>query len=328
MRLVTVLAACGTIALASLWRPAPVLAEHEPEEAMDAAAGADLSTSRARLAGAVSTARKLKLTDDASRRARADLLRQAGDLRREAAHSRGTAAPADLLARMAATSDELDALGASEGMAMSAAPTEEPAEGGGLVKPDLPLVDVNAFHDIASDAIAAQGGLTTDERRRVRELVQEGEDAVARVKSIGDRDHLARQEQLDRVAAAARELQELQRAGESDRRVGRPLVRAKHAASGWLDVGQEENGFEVIRVRFVEPGSAHVTVRNTGDDSRPLFVELEFTDMTGAITGDAAYETGRLEDVRPGEVREVLALVRREHPRFWDVTQDYTIHVE
>src|SRR5688572_29416770 len=110
MRLVPVLAACCTLAFTSFVRPAPVSGQHEPAEATDEAAPADLSATHARLASAVTTARKLKLSYEDAQRSRSDLLRTAAKLRREAAHARGTTPPPDLLARMAATIDDLAAL--------------------------------------------------------------------------------------------------------------------------------------------------------------------------------------------------------------------------
>jgi hypothetical protein len=324
---VVLVAACGPLRAA----------DAQPADSSAASgASANVPAARTRLDAAVASSRRLRLRG-AAHEERGSLVEQAGALRREAALSKGKLPPADLAARMDATSEQLEALATrvedDEPSAPAAPAPAQPASdesiaAGGLLKPDVPILDVNAFHDVAEDALSVLGGLSPAERRRVREVIQEGEEGIARVKTIGDSDHVARESELRHVNGLTRELQELHQAGMSDRRVGIPFVEARSAASGWTTVDQAENGFEVVRVRFVRPGSAHVTVRNATGAKKPLFVELEFTDMTGAPTGSAAYQTAALEEVAPDEVREVLVPIAPTHERFWDVTEGFTVHVE
>jgi hypothetical protein len=96
----------------------------------------------------------------------------------------------------------------------------------------------------------------------------------------------------------------------------------------WTDVDHVENGFEAMRTRFLPPGSAHVTVKNLTDEARHLFVELEFFTAAGDRTGEGVFETARLEELRPGEVREVLVPVRPTHPQFWEATKGFTIYLD
>lgn len=260
------------------------------------------------------------------------------------ARARGTTPPPDSSVRRELASAQLEAMAPPEPVASSGESSHprgrEPRErmapmrhapegsGGGLIKPDLPVIDVNAYRDVVEDALSVLDRLSEEERAEVRELNREGDDAIRRIKDIGDSDHVGRARELDVLRGVTAQLQELHRAGVSDRRVGRPFVPANLSSTGWSEVNLGQDGLEALRVRFVRPGSAHVTLVNASSEARPAFVEVELTDAAGGVTGSGAWESSPLEDLVPGEKREVLVQIVSEHRFMWERTRAFTLHLE
>lgn len=193
---------------------------------------------------------------------------------------------------------------------------------------DSPYVEVLKFRDAAASATEVSEGLSEDENQHVRALVQEGEDTIALLKETKEKDHVATEEHLRKLGSLRQELDQLFQRGMSARGKGFPFVKLQRSGQQqWTDVSHAENGFSALRTRFIEPQSAYVTVRNDSEDLRPLFVELSFYDAVGGETGSGVLETQRLEEMRPGEVREILVPILPTHPQFWEVTRGYTVHL-
>lgn len=189
-------------------------------------------------------------------------------------------------------------------------------------------MEVVKFRDVAEDLERSFGGLNDAEREEVKDLIQAGDDEVAFIKEVRESDHQERDAAVRRLIAIRTELAEWLWRSAENRRQGHAFIAQDRTHHMWLNLDHQENGFEALRARFVRPQSAYVTVRNATDEARPLFVELEFFDVAGEATGDGAYETAPLEEIRPGEVREVLVPIFPTHPRFWDATTDYRVYLD
>jgi hypothetical protein len=185
--------------------------------------------------------------------------------------------------------------------------------------------EVVKFHDVVEDVRQVLGTVSVAEGARVDELEQQGEDTVAAIKVVRERDHEQRAELVRKLMAIRSELQDIHDGALTDRTKGFAFVPLRRSGQLWTDVSYTENGFSALRTRFIEPGSAYVTVRNDGDEMRPAFVEIEFYDATGDRTGGGTYETAELEELRPGEVREVLVPIAPERAGFWDATRGYSL---
>jgi len=191
-----------------------------------------------------------------------------------------------------------------------------------------PFKEVRQFHDVAQDVETRYGGLSSSEREQAKALIQQGEDLVAGVKSVKERDHVEREELLRKLVSVREELAMLAGEARVQRSPGYAFVPTHRVRAPWTQIDHRENGFDAVRVRFLPPQSAYVTLENESDERRPVFVELEFHDAAGAPTGSGNYETAPLEEMAPGEVREVLVPIFPTHPRFWQETQTFTVYLD
>src|SRR5204863_3825536 len=112
---------------------------------------------------------------------------------------------------------------------------------------------------------------------------------AATIESNPHEDHVARAERAAELAGVTQELHDIHVTALSDRRVGIPFVDAKTTPTGWTNVGLEQGPFHVLRTRFLKPGSSYITVRNASDTPRPFAISVDFTDVSGQPTGNAAF---------------------------------------
>lgn len=191
-----------------------------------------------------------------------------------------------------------------------------------------PYMEVIKYRDVAEDTWRGRDTLTAEERERARELIVQGDELVLDIKAVRESDHEAREERVSHLMQIRQELQALDRLDQEPRTRGYPFLSLRRARVPWTPLEHAENGFRALRTRFIEPGSAYVTVENATDEMRHLFVEMEFFTEAGDRTGHGVFETAELQELLPGEVREVLVPVYRDHPRFWQVTRSFTIYLD
>jgi hypothetical protein len=191
-----------------------------------------------------------------------------------------------------------------------------------------PIAVLTRFTDLAQDALAVKGRLSAVENARAAELIAEGNRAVHEVRQVAQRKHEEREAGVTRLYEIGTELRDISNLGLTNRRQGIPMVEANRMQAGWTTVGVTTGSFEVLRTRFIKPGSAYVTLRNASDAARACSVGLEFTDIVGDATGSGGAATGPNEDFRPGEVREMLVQIAPGVDRFWAVTTDFSISVQ
>lgn len=353
--LLLALLACSAMA------PRVSRAEDAAASAPTPSVSADLGAAKKSLGQAMDRARKTRFTMSAEDRGRRrDLLAEARRLHGEASAAGEGSDKAALVAKMDAVRDELDEFAARGDDSGAAAPqpyekppremrrkgrhadgSAEASSAEGMAGPaavegpeppaekDLsPYVARRAFRDVAEDALSAQAGMTEDERVHARELIAQGEGVIGQLEKVSSHDHVARDEHLRELADLRDQLRDMQWAAQRNRTKGMPFVPARRTSTGWTQVDYAKDGLEALRVAFVEPGSARLTLRNATDEVRPLLVQMQFFDGTGEPTGDASWQSAALEELKPGEVREVLVLLHATHPRFWAVTRGYTVELE
>jgi hypothetical protein len=191
-----------------------------------------------------------------------------------------------------------------------------------------PFQEVLELHDVVEDLEARYDRLTWSERAHAKEMIQQGEDIVAAIKAVRESDHVTRQDLVRKLIGVREELAALAGDARTRRTSGYAFVPTHRTRAPWTQVDHRENGFTAVRVRFLPPQSAYVTVQNDSEESRPLFLELEFHDAAGAPTGSGLYETAPLEELRAGEIREVLVPIFPTHPRFWEETRTFTAYLD
>ena len=309
----------------------------------------DMTVARSRMNASAEKVRRtnVRLTDELKTQRR-ELLAEAQGLHDEAK----SLSPSDeggaarLSQEMDATRDQLDALLATMGEAATgAAPSagtsadgaqmessgpaaipepipEEPA------KPAPPNVQVARYRDIARQAVDIRERLTPTEYGRVRELILSGDVVAADIEANPHEDHVARAAAVADLAGITEELHDIHVLGLTDRRKGIPFVEARSTAAGWTQVGLVQGPFAILRARFLKPGSAYVTVRNTSDVAHPFAVSLDFVDVSGQPTGNASFASQPDANLRAGEVREVLLGIAPSVERFWGLTTDFTVSVQ
>lgn len=308
-------------------------ADSEVKEASTSQAE-DLGAARARLDAAVTRVRNARVMDAEARTRRTELLGRAHDLRVEAATSmRKGNARADLASSMdALTAELIEMADASVGAAEA-----ESGVGLGASAPlprtsDLPqphaATTVLRFHAIAGDVMTVFPRLSDSERDDARQLVQSGEDVIAMVKDLRRADHEAHAAHMRSLDEIADKLQALYQTGLMDRGKGRPFVPAWRTPDGYLLADAAHDDLRALRVAFVMPGTAWVTLENDSDQRREWFVEVELYDRFGEATGAATRRSRPLEELKPHEVRKVELQIVPTHPRFWDVTAGWSIYLE
>jgi hypothetical protein len=191
-----------------------------------------------------------------------------------------------------------------------------------------PVVAITTYNDVRGDALDVKSRLSATENARVAELIAEGDRVVHEIRQTAQRKHVDRADKVARLREIQGELHDIYETGITSRRKGIPMVRADLAAGNWTTVGQTQGPFTVMRTRFLRPGSAYVTVRNDGDAPRAFGIDLSFSDVVGDPTGEASWTSRDREELRAGEVREVLVQIQPSVNRFWDVTTDYTVTVQ
>jgi hypothetical protein len=189
-------------------------------------------------------------------------------------------------------------------------------------------MEVIKFQDVAEDAERARDAMSAQDVARTSEIIRRGEDLVGEIKGIRESDHAGRDIRIAEMIDIRTELTDLAFATTQSKVKGYPFVALRRSGKQWTDVHHAENGFTAVRTRFLEPGSAYVTVENVSDELRHLFIELEFFSEGGDRTGEGVFETNSLEELRPGEIREVLIPIYRSHPQFWEVTRGFTIYLD
>ena len=309
----------------------------------------DMTLARSRMNASAEKVRRsdARLTDD-QKAQRRDLLAEARGLHDDSkSMSPGDDARATSLAQeMDATRDELDAFLAavSSPSATDAAAAGPPADGATMessgpaatfepipeepAKPATPGATVARYRDIARDVVAIRARLLRVENDRVRELIGKGDLIAKAIEMNPHEDHVAREAAMLDLTAVTDELHDMHLLGLSDRREGIPFLDARQTASGWTNVGIVQGPFAILRVRFLKPGSAYVTLRNASDAARPFAVSLAFTDVAGQPTGSAAFASQSDANLRVGEVREVLLGIAPSLERFWDLTTDFSVSVQ
>lgn len=324
--------------------PAVVIAE-------DTASHEDLVVARTRMDAAAEAARKGRYAlNDEEKRLRRELVQKAQKLHDQAnaLGETGGARTASLVRKMDVLRGELEDFSVraeAAGPAPGAVPTYETAEPS--MEPEAvadeesslpeaepgpadmqPIAVLTRFTDLAQDALDVKGRLSAVESARAAELIAEGDRLVHEVRQMAQRKHEEREVAVTRLYEIGTELRDINLLGVTDRRRGIPMVQARSVQVGWTSVGATRGAFEVLRARFIKPGSAYFTLRNASDAARACSVGLDFTDIVGDATGAGVYETGPNEDFRPGEVREVLVQIAPSVDRFWDVTTDFSIDVQ
>lgn len=190
-----------------------------------------------------------------------------------------------------------------------------------------PFQQVLAFHDVAEDALRVPG-LNDRERREIRMIIQQGEDIIREIRAVRESDHVVRGELVEDLIALRESLEGYVAASKIDRAPGYAFIPAHRVPQAWTSIGHTENGLTALRTRFLKPSTAYVTLRNDSPERRPVFIELEFYDAGGDLTGDGVFETAPLAELRPGEVREVLVPIFVEHSRFWNATESFAIYLD
>ena len=294
----------------------------------------ELGAAKARLDAAATRVRNARVMDADARTRRASLLGRAHDLRVEAATSmRKGNARADLVSSMDALTEELTEMADASVSAAEA----EPGVGLGASAPesltsDIPephaATTVLRFHDVAGDVMTVFPRLSDTERDDARQLVQSGEDLIAMVKDLRRADHEAHSAHLRSLDEITAKLQALYQTGLMDRGKGQPFVPAWRTPDGYLLADSAHDDLHALRVAFVKPGTAWVTLENTSDQRREWFVEIQFYDRFGEATGAATRRSRPLEELNPHEVRKVEVQLVPTHPRFWDVTAGWSIYLE
>ena len=314
--------------------------------AADTVSREDFIVSRTRLDAEADHLRRGRwvLTDD-TRRERRELSEEAQRVHDDAKTVGETDAAG--MTRLTGTMDELRAriedfmeraeTATEGGRGRKAEPLEAPAaEPAAMPEPppppdpaDMrPIVVITRYNDLLQDALWVSDGLSATERDRVDALREEGDGLSRQLRKTAQRKHEEREASVERLYEIGTELRGIYDLGNSNRRRGLPLVEAGRTTTGWTVAGIASGPFEVLRTRFIRPGSAYVTVRNASDEPRPYAISLDFSDAVGDSTGTGAWVSRPLEDLAPGEVREVLVAIAPAVDRFWDVTTDYTVSVQ
>ena len=324
--------------------PAGVMAE-------DTASHEDLVVSRTRMDAAAEAARKGRYAlNDEEKKLRRELVQKAQKLHDEAnalgeVDGSRTAAVIRKMDVLRGELEDFNVRAEAAGPAPGAVPVyeaaaqsseQEHAAAGEQPWPEpepgpadmAPIAVMTRYNDLAQDALDVKGRLTPVENARVAELIAEGDRLVHDVRQIAQRKHEEREAGVTRLYEIGTELRDINLLGLTDRRRGIPMVQARSVQVGWMTVGVAQGPFEVMRARFIKPGSAYVTLRNASDSARACSVGLDFTDNVGAATGSGSFATGPNEDFRPGEVREVLVQIAPSVGRFWEVTTDFSVSVQ
>jgi hypothetical protein len=287
-----------------------------------------ISAARESLDGALQRLRLAPLMTVADRQEREDILQQSRHVLREADVTRRRGGSLDaLLAELDTLRDRALGLADDAVAETTGEPSPPPPSMRKEMDPD-PLIVINVFHDVVGNAIAVQDRLTGDERTRLRDLRIGGEDLVHMIEDIRNTDHVARLRQMDSLRQVTEELRALQQAGLRDRTHGRWFIPADHVPQGWLAVGENTAGFESVRVAFEKPRTARLWVRNTSEEAKPFFVEMEFFDVVAKETGTAAFESAPREELKPGEIREIVVPISPVDRFFWDTTRTFTVSVQ